>query len=49
MTEEANQYCFRCYDKYVKSAKTINCEHKYICHHCTIILKECPRCNSPYN
>ena len=49
MTEEANQYCFRCYDKYVKSAKTINCEHKYICHHCTIILKECPKCNSPYN
>jgi len=49
MTEEANQYCFRCYDKYIKSTKTINCEHKYICHHCTIILKECPRCNSPYN
>jgi hypothetical protein len=46
--EEMNHCCFRCNDKYIKSDKKINCEHKYICNHCTLNICMCPKCNTMY-
>jgi len=46
--EEMNHCCFRCNDKYIKPDKKINCEHKYICNHCTLNICMCPKCNTLY-
>lgn len=48
----ANQvitHCGRCFDKFEKSFMIINCIHDNICKHCTTIIKECPKCKTPYN
>jgi TPR repeat protein len=41
-------YCHRCLDKYIKSSRVINCEHKDICKYCTEIINECQICNAKY-
>ena len=41
-------YCHRCLDKYMKSSRVINCEHKDICKYCTEIINECQICNAKY-
>ena len=46
--EEMNHCCFRCNDKYIKPYKKINCEHRYICNHCTSNICMCPKCNTMY-
>ena len=40
--------CHRCLDKYVKSLRVINCEHKDICKYCTETINECQICNAKY-
>ena len=49
LMDELNKFCFRCYDKYIKPTKIIKCEHKYICHICTLKITKCPTCDIPYD
>jgi TPR repeat protein len=43
-----NTICDRCYDTYVEPSIAISCQHKNICHYCTIKLKTCPNCGAKY-
>jgi tetratricopeptide (TPR) repeat protein len=48
MPNKKNTICDRCYDIYIEPSITISCQHKNICHYCTIKLKACHNCGAKY-